>query len=55
MPIMTFRYLILSFLAAVLFLSAAACSTQERSGRNPKPFNTPASWETNPYGDAFCN
>ena len=53
---MTLRYVILSILAAALFLSAAACSTpQERSGRNPKPFNSPASWETNPYGDAFRN
>lgn len=52
---MKLRYLILSILAAAPFLSAAACSTQERSGRNPKPFNTPASWETNPYGDAFRN
>ncbi|MBQ7731548.1 MAG: hypothetical protein IJT68_06915 [Lentisphaeria bacterium] len=53
---MTLRYLILSSLAAALFLSAAACSTtQERSRRNPRPFNEPASWETNPYGDAFRN
>ena len=52
---MMLRYLILGSLAAALFLSAAACSTQERSGRNPKPFNTPTSWETNPYGDAFRN
>jgi len=52
---MKLRYLILTILAAALFLGAAACSTQERSGRNPKPFNTPASWETNPYGDAFRN
>jgi hypothetical protein len=52
---MTLRYLILSSLAAALFLSAAACSPQERSRRNPRPFNEPASWETNPYGDAFRN
>lgn len=53
---MKLRHLILTILAAALFLGAAACSTpQERSGRNPKPFNTPASWETNPYGDAFRN
>ncbi|MBR4718598.1 MAG: hypothetical protein IKP09_11115 [Lentisphaeria bacterium] len=52
---MTLRYLILSSLAAALFLSAAACSTQERSGRSRRPFNEPASWETNPYGDAFRN
>ena len=52
---MKLRYLILTILAAALFLSAAACSPQERSRRNPRPFNEPASWETNPYGDAFRN
>ena len=53
---MNLRFLIPAILAAALFLSAAACSTpQERSGRNPRPFNSPASWETNPYGDAFRN
>lgn len=52
---MTIRYFILAFLAAALFLGAAACSTQERSGRSRRPFNEPASWETNPYGDAFRN
>ena len=53
---MTLRYLILSILAAALFLSAAACSTpQERSGRSLRPFNEPSSWETNPYGDMFRN
>ena len=52
---MMLRYLILSSHAAALFLSAAACSTQERSGRSRRPFNEPASWETNPYGDAFRN
>lgn len=53
---MMLRYLILGTLAAALFLSAAACSTpQERSGHNPRPFNSPASWETNPYGDVFRN
>ena len=53
---MTLRYLILSILAAALFLSAAACSTpQERSGRSTRPFNEPAAWETNPYGGMFHN
>ncbi len=53
---MTLRYLILSILAAALFTGAAACSTpQERSGRNPRPFHSPSSWETNPYGDMFRN
>ena len=53
---MTFRSLILYILAAALSLSVAACSTpQERSGHNPRPFNSPAAWETNPYGDAVRN
>ena len=53
---MMLRYLILGSLAAALFLSAAACSTpQERSGRNLRPFTSPAAWETNPYGDVFRN
>jgi len=36
----------------LLAVSAVLCScTQyERDGFNPKPFNSPASWETNPYG-----
>ena len=52
---MNLRSLILVILAAALTLGAAACSTQERSGRNPRPFNEPSSWETNPYGDMFRN
>lgn len=53
---MNLRFLIPGILAAALFLSAAACSTpQERSGRNPRPFNAPAEWETTPYGGMFRN
>ena len=53
---MTLLYFILACLAAALFLGAAACSSpQERSGRSLRPFNEPAGWETNPYGDAFRN
>ena len=53
---MNFRPVILGILAAALLMGVAACSTpQERSGRNPRPFNTPAEWETNPYGDMFRN
>ena len=53
---MKLRYLILTILAAALLLSVAAWSTpQERSGHNPRPFKSPTSWETNPYGDAFRN
>ncbi len=45
--------------AAVLaVLLCTGCSVfeteQERSGVNPKPFNSQTSWETNPYG-AFAN
>ena len=53
---MKLRFLIPGILAAALLLGVAACSTpQERSGRNPRPFNSPAEWETNPYGDMFRN
>ena len=53
---MNMRFLIPAIIAAALILGVAACSSpQERSGHNPKPFNSPASWETNPYGDAFRN
>jgi hypothetical protein len=53
---MTLRYLIPGILAAALFLGVAACSSpQERSGRSTRPFNEPAAWETNPYGDMFRN
>ena len=43
------------FLPGMVFVGLAlllsGCSTpQERSGYNPKPFNTPARWETAPYG-----
>ena len=56
-PAMTLlRSVALAVLAAALFLGATGCTTpQERSGRNPRPFNSPASWETNPYGDMFRN
>jgi len=50
------RHLILCILAAALAACAVSCTTpQERSGRNPRPFNSPAEWETNPYGDMFRN
>ena len=53
---MNLRFLIPAILAAALLLSVAACSTpQERSGHKPRPFNSPTSWETNPYGDMFRN
>ena len=40
--------------AGILLLLAAGCeffsSPQERSGINPKPFNSQAGWETQPNG-----
>jgi len=41
-------------LTALLFL-LGACTDYERAGVNPRPFNEPAGWETNPYGNAFRN
>ena len=52
---MTPRPLLLCILAAALAVCVVSCTTQERSGRNPRPFNSPAEWETNPYGDMFRN
>lgn len=42
--------------AAAMFVAAAfcclfsGCSPQERMGYSPIPQNSPASWETSPYG-----
>ena len=41
------------FILSMLLLSS--CTDYERAGINPRPFNEPASWEINPYGDAFHN
>jgi hypothetical protein len=46
-------FIILTALSLLLIFSSgcAAFSTpQERSGINPKPFNSQASWETQPFG-----
>ncbi len=44
-----------SFVLTLFLLTAAwglsACNEFERTGRNPKPFNSPASWEYRPYGE----
>lgn len=34
---------------AVLLCTAVSCTQYERDGFNPKPFNSPAGWELNPY------
>ena len=48
--------MLLAAAGIALMLLFGGCTTpQERSGHNPKPFNTPAQWETNPYGSAFQN
>ncbi len=40
---------------AVLLLLLTACTEYEREGVNSRPFNEPAHWEQNPYGNAFRN
>jgi hypothetical protein len=42
----------LTVLSLLIFCSgcAAFSTPQERSGINPKPFNSQASWETQPFG-----
>ena len=48
-----FIVLVLCLTALMMLLSS--CTDYERAGINPRPFNEPASWEINPYGDAFHN
>jgi hypothetical protein len=46
------------FAGTALFISIVltGCSTpQEKKGVNPKPFNTPASWESEGYGKKSFN
>jgi len=53
------RFLFRSIAAAVVFLICSlllvSCTEYEREGVNPRPFNEPAGWEQNPYGNAFRN
>ena len=50
------KFLIVCFAFLLLALSLAGCTEYERSGVNPRPFNEPKGWETNPYGnDLFQN
>ena len=34
---------------AVLLFAGISCTQYERDGYNPKPFNSPAGWEIQPY------
>ncbi len=34
---------------AVLLFAGVSCTQYERDGFNPKPFNSPAGWELQPY------
>lgn len=34
---------------AVLLFASISCTQYERDGYNPKPFNSPAGWEIQPY------
>ena len=34
---------------AVLLFACVSCTQYERDGFNPKPFNSPAGWEMQPY------
>lgn len=44
------RSLVLLFAAAAAAVLLLGCTTpQERSGHSLRPFNSPASWENNPY------
>ena len=43
------------FLLLCMIILLASCTDYEREGINPRPFNEPVEWETNPYGDAFRN
>lgn len=53
---MPLKSLIFALALGSVVLGLTGCmSEQERSGVNPKPFNAPASWELNPYGDQIRN
>ncbi len=52
---MAFRLTLLLTMAAITGITLSACTQAERDGYNPKPFNAPAAWEYQPYGDAFRN
>ena len=45
--------LVLAGILSLLFL--VSCTEYERNGVNSRPFNEPAGWEYNPYGNAFRN
>lgn len=43
------------FVLVILLVFFCSCTDYERMGVNPRPFNEPAQWENNPYGDVFQN
>lgn len=50
------RFFLLLLLVSGCLVACCSCMTpQERSGVNPKPFNTPANWERDPYGGQLRN
>ena len=48
-------FIVLILCLTVLMMLLSACTDYERAGINPRPFNEPAAWETNPYGGVFQN
>ena len=54
-PLSVFKYGGGFFLLLCMIILLASCTDYEREGINPRPFNEPVEWETNPYGDAFRN
>ena len=50
-----FRNILWVFLCLVFLTVLVSCTEYERNGVNSRPFNEPAEWENNPYGNAFRN
>ncbi len=48
-------FLFLVLVSGSIALCCGCTTPQERSGVNPKPFNTPANWERDPYGGQLRN
>lgn len=47
--------ILLLAMTLLLGLLISGCTDYERAGVNPRPFNEPKGWETNPYGRMFQN
>ena len=43
------KIILLTIGMAVLLFAVISCTQYERDGYNPKPFNSPAGWEIQPY------